>query len=64
MKTINPHIIEHHNTTVSERFLKNKLLFDKPFHNKNKALELYDTIDSNSPYSLNHATGTIVNIKA
>lgn len=64
VKTINPYTIKHSDTTVSERFLKNKLQFNEPFHNKHKALELYDTIDRNSPYSLTYATGTIINIKA
>ena len=67
MKTINAkhiHIINNNDTTVSERFLKNKLSSNEPYHNKHKALELYDTIDRNSPYSLTYATGTIINIKA
>ena len=63
MKTINAKHI-HIDSNVSERFLKNKLSSNEPYHNKHKALELYDTIDRNSPYSLTYATGTIINIKA
>ena len=66
MKTINAKHVHNNNndTTVSERFLKNKLPFNKPSYNKHRALELYDTVDKDSPYHLTHAIGIIIDIKA
>ena len=62
MKTIN--IIDHYSSNLSEPFLKNKLPFNKPHYNKHRALELYDTVDKDSPYHLTHAIGIIIDIKA
>ena len=64
MKTINPYTIEHNDTTVSERFLKNKQLYTNNNFNKHRALELYDTVDKDSPYHITYATGLIIDIKA
>ena len=63
MKTIN-HKHVHDTSNVSERFLKNKQLYTNNNFNKHKALELYDTVDKDSPYHLTHAIGIIIDIKA
>ena len=67
MKTLNPYTIEHNNNstnTVLETKIKLATVRDS-FNNAHKVALLYDTVDENSPYSLNNLRhGIIIDVKA
>ena len=66
MKTINVAHVHRNNSTntVLETKIKLATVRDS-FNNKHKALLLYDTVDENSPYSMNNLRhGIIIDIKA
>ena len=66
MKTINAKHVHNNNSTNTVLETKIKLATVKEsFNYKHKALSLYDTVDENSPYSMNNLRhGIIIDIKA